>query len=75
MEFALFSKFMRAESVEQLGQKVQSLGFSGIEFPVRPGYQCEPDKVSTTPQLTIDKPLVHVGGNPYAIQTVKGRPV
>jgi len=47
MRFAVFSKIMREESVEQLAEKVKSLGFSGIEFPVRPGYQCEPENVST----------------------------
>jgi sugar phosphate isomerase/epimerase len=47
MEFALFSKFMKGYSIEQLGEKVRALGFSGIEFPVRPGFQCEPGEVST----------------------------
>ena len=78
MEFAIFSKFMREQSVEQLGQEVQALGFSGIEFPVRLGYQCEPDNVSTElvplveklrNDFGIDVPIVTNGHDPSASST------
>lgn len=33
------------EPLEQLGDKVASLGLDGVELPVRPGYQVEPARV------------------------------
>lgn len=75
MEFVVFSKFMKDYSVEQLGEKVKSLSFSGIEFPVRPGYQCEPDEVSTKlvplvkklqNDFDIDVPIVTNGHEPLS---------
>jgi sugar phosphate isomerase/epimerase len=73
MEFSIFSKYMIGYTVEQLGKKVQELGFSGIEFPLRPGYQCEPGDVSTkfVPMVKrlrddfgIDVPIVTNGHDP-----------
>ena len=75
MKFAVFSKFMRDYSIEQIGEKVKSLGFSGIEFPVRPGFQCEPGEVSTklvplVKQLRddfgVDVPIVTNGHDPLS---------
>lgn len=73
MQFALFSKFMKGYSIEQLAENVKSLGFSGIEFPVRPGFQCEPEDVSTKlvplvkrlrDDFEIDVPIVTNGHDP-----------
>ena len=33
------------EPLPELARKVRALGFDGVELPVRPGYQVEPDKV------------------------------
>jgi sugar phosphate isomerase/epimerase len=73
MQFALFSKFMKGYSVEKLAENVKSLGFSGIEFPVRPGFQCEPEEISTKlvplvkrlrDDFEIDVPVVTNGHDP-----------
>jgi len=40
--FSVFTKPWKKESVEELGQFVSGLGFNGIEFPLREGYQVEP---------------------------------
>lgn len=73
MKSAIFSKFMKGYSVEQLGEKVRSLGFSAIEFPVRPGFQCEPEEVSTRliplikrlrDDFGVDVPIVTNGHDP-----------
>jgi sugar phosphate isomerase/epimerase len=34
------------ESLPELARKVKALGFDGVELPVRPGYQVEPDSVA-----------------------------
>jgi sugar phosphate isomerase/epimerase len=73
MEFCIFSKFMREHTVEQLAGEVKKLGFSGIEFPLRPGYQCEPSEASTklAPMVKklrddfgVDVPIVTNGHDP-----------
>lgn len=43
--FSVFTKPWKNISIEELGELVRSLGFDAIEFPVRPGYQVEPDNV------------------------------
>lgn len=42
IQFSLFTKPWKGKSVEQLAEFVGSLGFDGIEFPLRQGYQLEP---------------------------------
>ena len=44
--FAVFSKPWKEMSVAELGEHLRTLGFDGVEFPVRPGYQVEPENVS-----------------------------
>lgn len=39
-QFSVFTKPWRMP-LPDLGRHVQSLGFSGVELPVRPGYQVE----------------------------------
>lgn len=34
--------------IEELADKVAGLGLDGVELPIRPGYQVQPDNVSTT---------------------------
>ncbi len=42
--FSVFTKPWKM-SLGELGQLVRNLGFRGIELPVRPGYQVEPERV------------------------------
>ena len=43
--FSVFTKPWRELSVAQLGEFVGGMGFGGIELPVRPGCQVEPERV------------------------------
>jgi sugar phosphate isomerase/epimerase len=43
--FSVFTKPWRDLRVEDLGAFVKSLGFDGIEFPLREGFQVEPENV------------------------------
>jgi sugar phosphate isomerase/epimerase len=45
IEWSVFTKPWRTLSVAELGKHVAALGFDGIELPVRPGFQVEPEKV------------------------------
>ena len=44
--YSVFTKPWREMSVEELGEHVRRLGFTGIELPVRPGFQVEPESVA-----------------------------
>jgi sugar phosphate isomerase/epimerase len=48
--YSVFTKPWRTLSLKRLGEFVAKLGFDGIELPVRPGYQIEPEQVSKLPQ-------------------------
>jgi len=48
--FSVFTKPWKNLSLEQLADLVAGLGFDGVEFPVRPGYQVEPENVSDLPR-------------------------
>lgn len=43
--FSVFTKPWKDIPVVELGRLVRNLGFDAIEFPVRPGYQVEPENV------------------------------
>lgn len=49
VEFSVFTKPWPALTLERLGEMVRSLGFDGVELPVRPGYQVEPENVRDLP--------------------------
>ena len=49
IQFTVFTKPWRGLALPQLGDLVAGLGFDGIEFPVRPGYQVEPETVAELP--------------------------
>ncbi len=50
--WSVFTKPWKEMPVSALAAHVRRLGFEGIEFPVRPGYQVEPENVATgLPQL------------------------
>jgi sugar phosphate isomerase/epimerase len=41
------------DPIEQLADKVAQLGLDGIELPIRPGYQVQPENVATTLPKTV----------------------
>lgn len=41
----VFTKPWKTQPIEAVGELVSQLGFDGIELPVRPGYQVEPENV------------------------------
>ena len=43
--FSVFTKAWREMEAAALGELVAGMGFDGIELPVRPGYQVEPENV------------------------------
>jgi sugar phosphate isomerase/epimerase len=45
IQYSVFTKPWSELTVPQLGKLVHDMGFDGIEFPVRPGYQVEPEDV------------------------------
>jgi sugar phosphate isomerase/epimerase len=45
LSFSVFSKPWKTQSLDELGELVRTLGYEGIEFPVRPGYQVEPENI------------------------------
>ena len=45
VSFSVFTKPWKTQPITQLGEFVKELGFDGIELPVRPGYQVEPENV------------------------------
>jgi sugar phosphate isomerase/epimerase len=48
--FSVFTKPWKDLSLVQLGEWVNYLGFDGVELPVRPGYQVEPENVQDLPR-------------------------
>jgi len=53
--FSVFTKPWKDLSVPELGEFVARLGFQGIEFPVRPGYQVDPENVSKGLPKLVDR--------------------
>ncbi|WP_240420577.1 sugar phosphate isomerase/epimerase family protein [Paenibacillus periandrae] len=51
ISFSVFTKPWKAATVWELGKFVSDLGFDGIEFPLRDGYQLEPANADQLPQL------------------------
>jgi sugar phosphate isomerase/epimerase len=45
IQYSVFTKPWQELALPALGELVRELGFDGIEFPVRPGYQVEPENV------------------------------
>ena len=42
--FSVFTKAWKEVPLERLGELVRGMGFEGIELPVRPGFQVEPER-------------------------------
>ena len=49
MPLTVFTKPWRDKSLPELAEFVRDLGFTGIELPVRPGYQVPPEDVANLP--------------------------
>lgn len=45
--FSVFTKPWQQIPVAELGKLIAGYGFDGVEFPVRPGYQVEPENIET----------------------------
>lgn len=43
--FSVFTKPWKTQSIAELGELVKGFGFDGIELPVRPGFQVEPENI------------------------------
>ncbi|TDF91212.1 sugar phosphate isomerase/epimerase family protein [Paenibacillus piri] len=51
ISFSVFTKPWKALSMWELGTLVSGMGFDGVEFPLRDGYQLEPANADRLPQL------------------------
>ncbi|WP_284639364.1 sugar phosphate isomerase/epimerase family protein [Paenibacillus silviterrae] len=51
ISFSVFTKPWKSLSVWELGKFVKDLGFDGVEFPLRDGYQLEPSNAHKLPEL------------------------
>jgi sugar phosphate isomerase/epimerase len=67
IKYAVFTKPWPDLSLAELGELVSMLGFDGIELPVRPGFQIEPEDVADLPKAV--KLLAEFG---VAITSVAG---
>jgi sugar phosphate isomerase/epimerase len=43
--FSVFTKPWKTQSIAEVGELVKGFGFDGIELPVRPGFQVEPENI------------------------------
>ncbi len=46
VEFVVFSKPWKDKPLAELGKFIKGLGFDGIELPIRPDFQVEPDSIA-----------------------------
>jgi sugar phosphate isomerase/epimerase len=51
VSFSIFTKPWKNKSVSELGTFISELGFDGLEFPLRDGYQLEPANANKLPLL------------------------
>lgn len=63
--YSVFTKPWKTMSVPELGDFVAGLGFDGIELPVRPGFQVEPERVKDLPKAA--KTLAEYGVQIYSV--------
>ena len=45
IQFTVFSKVWKHLSLDALARQIREMGFDGIELPVRPGFQVQPDRI------------------------------
>ncbi|WP_281888735.1 sugar phosphate isomerase/epimerase [Paenibacillus sp. YYML68] len=65
VKFSVFTKPWKNVSVAELGKFVKEMGFDGIEFPLREGYQLEPDNAHQLPKLA--EKLADYGVSIYSV--------
>ena len=65
IKFSVFTKPWRTLSLSELAELVRGLGFDGVEFPVRPGYQVEPENVRNLPHAA--RQLAEFGLRIYSV--------
>lgn len=53
--FSVFTKPWKHHTIDKLGSFISSLGVDGIEFPLRQGYQVEPDNAEKGLPLLVNK--------------------
>ena len=46
ISYTLFTKPWKSKSLPELAKFVHELGFDGVEFPIRPGFQVEPENIT-----------------------------
>ena len=65
---SVFTKFWKEQSIGELAEIVGRLGFTGIEFPLRDGYQAEP----ATAETSLPAAAKALGGFGIKIMSVAG---
>ena len=65
---SVFTKFWKEQSIGELAEIVGRLGFTGIEFPLRDGYQAEP----ATAETSLPAAAKALGGLGIKIMSVAG---
>ncbi|MCU0521069.1 MAG: sugar phosphate isomerase/epimerase [Anaerolineae bacterium] len=65
IHYSVFTKPWKTIDLARLGAFVNGLGFDGIELPVRPGYQVEPEAVANLPEAA--RTLGEFGVSIYSI--------
>lgn len=53
--FSVFTKPWETQSIDELAALIKGLGFDGIEFPLRAGYQVEPERAEKELPLLAEK--------------------
>jgi sugar phosphate isomerase/epimerase len=66
IRFSVFTKPWKFMPIPQLGELVRGLGFEGIELPVRPGFQVEPEDVEDGLVAAVEQ-LHHVGVKVFSV--------
>jgi sugar phosphate isomerase/epimerase len=66
ISFTVFTKPWKHQSIGEIGKLVSGLGFDGIEFPLREGYQVEPQNAEKGLVQLVEK-LGEYGVNVYSV--------
>jgi len=59
MKFSIFTKPWQKLQIDELCEKVSGWGFDGVEFPLRPGYQVEPENAEKELPVLAEKMKAH----------------
>ncbi|MDR3314675.1 MAG: sugar phosphate isomerase/epimerase [Oscillospiraceae bacterium] len=79
LQYAVFTKPWKTESVDELGEAVRAMGFDAVEFPLRQGYQAQEPKDIAALVKNLGKHGVKVAsmaaGIDVAVEQGRGEPV